>query len=347
MSDSAPPQSTQIPELKSQVSDIVSKLPPFQHNSLASSEIDYYGASNTIARSLGLPSIPYTRASWSHGWFRYPLVAPELLINQGCVSCCKVREVPNLVATRGLEDFLKANDYPLAKAVGDPFIYTQDPAVERIPNSLLLIPEHSIKESNENYEGSKALCIPDSLDGLRERCSSIVACIGGFCVLRKNYVKVYEDAGIPWITGAWIHDAFALQRMRNLFSQFEYVATNAIGSHIPYAGYCGCKVSYYGKGHNRRREDYLGAPIYEKYPHLIDIVNEEQKLERFRERYPFLFKETEKSTRIKEWSSDALGLENKISDHQVAELIGWKIQLGEGGSWEYIPGENPGLDDDK
>ena len=343
MSDSAPPQSTQLPELKSQVSDIVSKLPPIQHNRLASAEIDYYGASNTIARSLGLPSIPYTRASWSHGWFRYPLVAPELLINQGCVSCCKVREVHNLVATRGLEDFLKANDYPLAKAVGDPFIYTQDPAVERIPNSLLLIPEHSIKENNQNYEQAKGSTLPDTLGNLRNRFSTIIACLGGFCIQKNNYLESFEKAGLPWVTGAWLHDAFALQRMRNLFSQFEYVATNSIGSHIPYAGFSGCKVSYYGKGHNRPREDYLSTPIYKKYPHLIDIVDGEQKIEILRERYPFLFSDIENSNRIKEWSNEVLGSKNKIPEQQVAELIGWNIRPKDETSWEYIPDKNPGV----
>jgi hypothetical protein len=339
------PQSTLHPELSRQVENIVQHLPPIEFCRLASSEIDYYGASNTIARSLGLPTIPYTRASWSHGWFRYPLVAPELLIHQGCVACCEVKEVPNLVATRHLENFLKANDYPLAKAVGDSFIYTQAPAVERIPNSLLIIPEHSIKESNANYEGSKGFCLPGSSIALRKRFSTVAACIGGFCVQKNNYLESFEKAGLPWVTGAWLHDAFALQRMRNLFSQFEYVATNSIGSHIPYAGFSGCKVSYYGKGHNRPREDYLSTPIYEKYPHLIDIVDGEQKIETLRERYPFLFFDIENSNLIKEWSNEVLGSKNKIPEQQVAELIGWRIRPKDETSWEYIPGENPGLDD--
>lgn len=340
-----PPQCTQLPELKYLVSEIVEELPSFKYTSLANSEIDYYGASYNIARSLGLKGIPYTRASWSHGWFRYSLVAPELLIHQGCVACCEVKEVPNLVATSHLENFLKANDYPQAKAVGDPFIYTQAPAVERIPDSLLIIPEHSVKENNVNYKGSKALSTPCSANELRERFSTVAACIGGFCVQKNNYLDIYENAAIPWVTGACLHDAFALQRMRNLFCQFEYVATNAIGSHIPYAGFSGCKVSYYGKGHNRPREDYLSTPIYEKYPHLIDIVDEEQKIEVLWERYPFIFSDIENSNLIKEWSNEVLGSKNKIPEQQLAELIGWKIRPKDETSWEYIPGENPGLDD--
>ncbi|MDC0156174.1 hypothetical protein OAK38_00265 [Verrucomicrobia bacterium] len=339
------PQSTLHPELSRQVENIVQHLPPIEFSRLASAEIDYYGASNNIARSLGLSDIPYTRASWLHGWCRYPLTQIELLALEDATVCCEPKEVPNLVSSLEQEIFLKQHGYQHSKAVGLPFIYTKEPTVDRIPNSLLIIPEHSVKENNVNYEGSKALSTPYSANELRERFSTVVACIGGFCVQKNNYLDIYENAAIPWVTGAWLHDAFALQRMRNLFCQFEYVATNAMGSHVPYAGFSGCKVSYYGKGHNRPREDYLSTPIYEKYPHLIDIVDEEQKIEVLRERYPFLFSDIENSNQIKEWSNEVLGSKNKIPEQQVAELIGWKIRPKDEMSWEYIPGENPGVDD--
>jgi hypothetical protein len=337
------PQSTHHSGLFSEVERIVGLLPPIQYSRLASSEIDYYGASNNIARALHVAGIPYTRASWLHGWVPYPLVTPELLVNQACVACCEVGEVPNLLVTKNQEVFLKEKGYPRAKAVGTPFLYTQKPSVKRISGSLLIIPEHSLKETNVNYEQAKGSPLPDSLGNLRNRFSTVIACLGGFCVQKNNYLESFERAGLPWITGAWLHDAFALQRMRNLFSQFEYVATNAIGSHIPYAGYCGCKVSYYGKGHNRQREDYLQTPIYQKYPHLIDIVDREQKLEHLQEKYPFLFVEIEQSNQIKDWSKGVLGTANKVPAHQLAELIGWKIRPKDGNSWEYVPGENPGL----
>jgi len=339
------PQATRDPNLRSQVARIVENLCPIQYSRLASSEIDYYGASNNIARALHFEGIPYTRASWLHGWVPYPLVTPELLVNQGCVVCCEVGEVPNLLVTKNQEVFLKGKGYPHAKAVGAPFLYTQKPSVKRIANSLLIMPEHSLRETNINYEQAKGSSLPDTLGNLRNRFSTIIACLGGFCIQKNNYLESFEKAGLPWVTGAWLHDAFALQRMRNLFSQFEYVATNSIGSHIPYAGFSGCKVSYYGKGHNRPREDYLSTPIYEKYPHLIDFVDGEQKIETLRERYPFLFSDIENSNLIKEWSNEVLGSKNKIPEQQVAELIGWKIRPKDEMSWEYIPGENPGLDD--
>jgi len=342
---SCPTECTQVPHLKSLISGILNKLPAIEYSRLASSEIDYYGASNTISRELKLGGIPYTRASWLHGWNRYPLVKPELFIHQGCVACCEVGKVPNLVATKPLENFLRGNNYPLAKAVGDPFIYTQEANVERIPKSLLIVPWHSIKETNsKHYQSSKKLFLPEKLDILKEKFSTIVACLGGFCVQRKNYIKIYEDAGIPWITGAWLHDAYALQRMRNIFSQFEYVSTNSMGSHIPYAGYCGCKVSYYGKGQNLKPKDFLKIPVYKMFPKLTEIIINENRFEKLKEKYSFLFSTIENSATIKDWSNDELGLENKILHHELAKLVGWKIRINNTTkSWEFIPGANPGL----
>ena len=338
-----PPQCTQLPELKSLVSEIVEELPSFKHTSLANSEIDYYGASYNIARSLGLKGIPYTRASWNHGWYRYPLTKTELIIDENRVAFCNIREVPNLVATKDIETFLRDNEYPNAKAVGDPMLYTFEPKVERIPGSLLVVPEHSIKETNIDIELGHNTVLPDTIDNLKSKFSTVVACIGGFCATRKNHVKTFEDHGIPWITGAWLYDEFALQRIRNLFNQFEYIATNSIGSHIPYAGYCDCKLIYYGKGKNLTKREFKENPFYQKYPHLIDIVIHEQKLESIQKRFPILFNNDSKSEALKTWSMAMLGAKNQIAPNEIAELIGWKIRQKDENLWEYIPGENPGL----
>ena len=338
-----PPQCTQLPELKFLVSEIVDELPSFKYTSLPNSEIDYYGASYNIARSLGLDGIPFTRASWYHGWNRYPLVTPEQFIHEDCVAFCEVKKVPNLVATPEIEAFLKANDYPHAIAVGAPFIYTKNPCIERIPNSLLIIPAHTLKETNSNYKNSRYSLLPENLTNLQQKFSLIVACIGGFCALRGNYTKYYEDVEIPWVTGAWLNDEYALQRIRNLFSQFEYVATDSIGSHIPYAGYCGCKLIYYGKGKSLIKKDFAEIPFYQKYPHLVDIVIHEQKLETTKKRFPILFNSNIKSEALKTWSMEMLGAKNQIAPNEIAELIGWKIRQKNENSWEYIPGANPGL----
>ena len=140
-----------------------------------------------------------------------------------------------------------------------------------------------------------------------------------------------------------MNDINALQRIRNLFSQFDYLITNSVGSHIPYAGYCGCKISYVGNGYNRSIEEFLDIPLYRKNPHLIEIVNQELSLESIRRKFPFLFNNILRSKKIENWSKEVLGTKNKISPSKVAALIGWKIRQTHENSWEFIPGENPGL----
>ena len=325
--------------LFSQISSITSQLPAINYCRLKNGEIDFYGASYTIARNLSLGDVPYTRASWYHGWSVHEAQFSELILDDDTIACAKAKECKNLVTNKEQEKLLIQNGYQNAQAVGLPFLYTTNPLVERIPNSLLLLPEHSLKEKvnttiKVGYEYIKSL---------RSKFSIIVVCLGGFCVQNNSYTKQYEELGIPWITGAWINDTYALQRIRNLFSQFEFIATDSIGSHIPYAGYCGCKVQYYGKGIDRSEEDFLKIPLYAKYPHLIKLVRKDLSTKNIETKYPFLLKHFEELTSIDKWSRTALGINNVKPNHEIAKWIGWKIRQIDSNSWEFIEGQNMGL----
>jgi hypothetical protein len=307
-----------------------------------SGEIDYYGASHNIAKSLGLNALPWTRGSWFHGWYQFETLLPELIIQEDSTICCNPTDVPNLVPTVNLEIFLKKNNFKKAQAIGAPFIYTHSPVVERIPGSLLIVPQHSLKETKPNLNCLSKLYLLDEIHTLKKDFPHIVYCLSGNCVEHGLGTRLNE-LKIPWITGAWVNDKNALQRIRNLFSQFEYLITNSIGSHIPYAGYCGCKISYTGNGYNRSIEEFLNIPLYKKKPHLIEIVNQELSLKNIRRKFPFLFNNIFQSNKIEDWSHMVLGKINKISPYEIAELIGWKIRKKDENSWEYIPGANPGL----
>lgn len=346
VSDNMPQGVSTIP-LRKKISEIIDNLPPFHYTRLASGEIDYYGASYNISRSLELDRVPYTRASWLHGKIDLPLTQPmpEIIVQDNSVVCCDIKNVPNLVWTKEQEKFLHRLGYPHAVATGAPFIYTKKPSTQRIPGSLLVMPEISFKESNANYTYSIENILPDNFDSLQKKFSLICACIGGFCVERNNWTSFYEHNGIPWITGAWLHDSYAHQRMRNIFSMFEYVATNSIGSHIAYAGYSGCKVSYYGKGHLKPKEQYLDVPLYKRFPRLIEMSQKAYSLPQIKKKYHFLFQEPDKAVEIKEWADNNLGLTNRRSHSEIAKLIGWNIQRNENDQWQYILGQNPGLND--
>ena len=87
--------------------NVINSLPPIHYKQMHSGEIDYYGASYNIARSLGLSTTPWTRASWFHGWYQYEKLLPELIIQEDTTICCNPTDVPNLVPTVKLELFLQ------------------------------------------------------------------------------------------------------------------------------------------------------------------------------------------------------------------------------------------------
>jgi hypothetical protein len=330
---------TQNPYLNDQISIITSQLPKINYCRLKNGEIDYYGASYTIARNLSLDDVPYTRASWFHGWLMHDALYSELILDDDNIACAIAKECKNLVTNKEQEELLKRNGYPNANAVGLPFLYTSYQSVDRIPNSLLILPEHSLKEKNS----TSSILTLDNIKSLKSKFSVIVACLGGFCAQNSCYTKQFEELDIPWITGAWINDSCALQRMRNLFSQFEFVATDSLGSHVPYSGYCGCKVQYYGQGINRSREDFLKIPFYVKYPYLINLVRKDYSLSNIESKLPFLLKAFDELTPIVDWSKMALGINNMKPSHEIAQTIGWKIRQIDSNSWEYIKGQNKGI----
>ena len=210
----------------------------------------------------------------------------------------------------------------------------------------MIIPEHSLKENNSNYNSNFLSPLPKNFDSIKDKFSLIVACLGGFCVQKRNWVTFFENNKIPWITGAWLHDTNALQRIRDIFSRFEFVATNSIGSHIAYAGYCGCKVSYFGKGSKPKNiDEYLKTPVFKMYPKLIQYDQRVRSFSFIKENYNFLMKEPQEASDIKEWSSNILGYKNKVNCSKLAEIVGWNIKHIKDGIWEYIENRNKGIGD--
>ena len=90
---------TQNSYLFSQISSITSQLPAINYCRLKNGEIDFYGASYTIARNLSLGDVPYTRASWFHGWSLHDAQFIELILDDDTIACSKAKECKNLVET--------------------------------------------------------------------------------------------------------------------------------------------------------------------------------------------------------------------------------------------------------
>ena len=298
------------------IQQLTQSLPPIVPIKLRN-EADYYGISHIIAHDLGLRKAPRSFAYWTHGW-----VYAEPIESAKEINCWAKPNDVVLVATQKEVDILKLEGYRKAYAVGMPFLYTKEIEVTRHQRSLLVMPAHSgsqssIKSDEESYI-SKLLVLKPSF-------SEIVACIHSSCVVSNYWISSLEKAGIPWILGASVFDKNSIQKMKTIFQHFEYMTTNTIGSHIPYAAYCGCKVSIYD--YNRfKMENYEKDPWYQKNPDLLWKQYEMCHEEVLARRFPNFFTNPTEAILHEDWASHVLGKPNHQSPETIAHLLGWRLK---------------------
>jgi len=296
------------------LSELLSRLPIKEKNTIRG-EADFYGASYLIAKKLKLPFIPFSTSNWTHGASMTKLKYKEQLTTQKEHSKC-------LVASKEQAEFLK--DCLIdATATGLPFLYVKDVdelIIQRIPNSLLVMPPHSLPYTKHDWDEES---YARKINELRSNFDLIVVCLFSNCINDGLWVKAFEKYNIPWIEGADPYDKHALLRIYRIFNSFEYMTTCAPGSHIVYASYCGCKVSIYGDYQEYCEEDYKDTPVYIKYPFLLKYNLASQSEIVFKKSYPWLFCSPKHAKNMQEWANKEIGKKNKKSALYMAYLLGW------------------------
>lgn len=291
------------------------RLPPIEPITLRG-EADYYGASYEIARQLGHSKPPRSFASWRHGWVYQPIAHARQLVPWG---------EPGgryLVATEAHVAALRAQGFPNAVAVGLPFLYAEPGPIEREPGSLLVMPSHSLPYTEHEWDEARYVA---EITRLKSHFHTIVACIHSACVAKGLWVREFEAQGIPWVTGAQVEDRHALRRMATLFRSVEAVTSNAMGSHLAYAAYSGCRVSIFGPFAALKSEDYVNDPFYRQYPDLLQHVIAHSQEASVRARYPELFAAPWQAPGRVEWGAAQLGAGHQRPATEIAELLGWQL----------------------
>ena len=113
----------------------------------------------------------------------------------------------------------------------------------------------------------------------------------------------------------------SLERMSFIFSSFDFMTTNSIGSHVVYAAYSGCKVSIYGKYLNFNRDDYRNDIYYKIHPDVLEYILEFNKEENVKNRYPFLFTEPKKASFNYQWALKELGVKHKKNYDEIYSYL--------------------------
>lgn len=277
-------------------------------------EPDAYGASHLIARKLGMRHAPRSFAHWKHGWPHADLHHPVQLV--GHASPDDTCLVPRAEHVELLREF----GYLDAHAAGLPFVYAQSQPVERRPGSLLVMPPHTLPYTDESWDEEAYV---EAIASLKSSFSSIVACVHRDNIRKGQWTEAFERRGIEWIPGTRAQDKHGLTRMHTLFSMFEYMTTNTVGSHVPYAAYCGCKVSIYGPFSSRRKEDYQNDPLWSKHMDVLEQHLASTTEEATREKFPFLFVSPDDAERHDEWAARELGERFRRPPQEIAWLLGW------------------------
>ncbi len=281
-------------------------------------EPSYYGAARNIADQLGRKEIsPYAPMTWKHGWD----FSDEIRHIRQVIGWGDENDV-HLVQNRAQLDYAKSNGYRHTHAVGAPFLYLGQSRRPRSMGSLLVMPPHGLKDAVVDADENRYV---SEIKDIAGDFSSVTFCLHPHDVEQQKWTGIVENNGFEWVAGASVEDENALRRMRAIFDTVEFMTTNSLGSHLPYAAFCGCKVSIYGSYHERKREDYVNTPFYLKNPYMLDHAIHILSEQFARKRFPKLFVNPAKSVEMKKWAEIQLGLENKRSLSTMSRLMGWSF----------------------
>jgi hypothetical protein len=282
-------------------------------------ESDYYGARKALCEYAGLDSEKYSLEwIWQHGWIRDRLLVDPAIILTSKHSAKRNKSF--LVANRQQQEYLRQHGYHKVKAAGMPIIYAPppEPSLKRIPNSLLVMPMHSLESTRRksNFDDYAAL-----VNELKKDFVHVLVCLHYSCIKNDFWMKEFERYQIPWIEGANLFDQNCMSRLQAFFCQFEYVTTNGYGSHLPYSAYFGAKTSVYGEFPRREPKDYVNDKFFRQFPHLFKIYFPLLEEEVIREDMPFLFCHPTEAQQHQAWGRQELGSDYKLSREEARKLF--------------------------
>ncbi len=281
-------------------------------------EADYYGASRIIAEKLGLIEPPFSQAGWRHGWMHFPIKYVRQLTVWGKESTHYLMSQPAHVK------FLAENNIK-STAVGIPFIYADyiDQSL-RVPNTLLVMPPHTLPYIPSI--GNEEIYVKE-IQSIRDEFDAVVFCIHHSCIQNGVWPELLKKYNFPMIIGASASQTNSLIRLQRIFSSFEFVTSNTIGSHLPYAAYCGAKVSIYGKFSDFSNYNIEKDPYAKANPELMAFNIKHTAEPYVRQLVPFLFCDHPKTAQqYINWAQTELGLQYKKRPDEIAELLSWNDQ---------------------
>jgi hypothetical protein len=226
----------------------------------------------------------------------------------------------HLVPRKDIEEYLLSEGY-LAKAIGMPICYLPNKLYQRKRSSLLIMPPHSTFYIAQHSD-RKDSRFTEYIDYLKKQSAYFTiqgVSIHNECLKRGLWVNEFAALKIPIVQGASVSDSNALDRIRALMYQFDYVTGISFGSHTAYAAAFGAKVSVAGGCWKESKKEFLKDPFYQENPKLLDYRTEYYELAR--QYYPFLFVEPKDSQQHIDWGQEMIGMNNVLPAKELARLL--------------------------
>ena len=292
-------------------------------------EIDRYGFSHYLAKSMNMKYPPKSFANWQHGWFWADFEYKQLDILMG-YPLKNNYNIPTIVADENIKNALLDRGFQNVISGGIPFSYIANTNLKKIKDSLIIIMPHAL-EYTKFSKKDKLNELIESINELSKKYDKVDCLIYYDDFKNKIYDKYLQNSNINIICGARANSKHALVNIRTLFDKYEFVASHCMGSALLYAMFCDCKVSIIEPFFNYSYEYWESDP-YVKENNLVEIMHYHHSKEYIKKNYNFLFqvnpKIAKKNYKI---AKDLIGESNKLKHKDIKNILGWtnysKIKL--------------------
>lgn len=282
------------------------------------SGVDRYGFSSVLAQRCGLRAPRRSFANWLHGWMWHDELDAELL------ACARLpRDVTIVVCNELEKQTLTAAGFPDVRIGGLPLAYVPQQNSTRIPHAVLAVPAHSAEAERLT---SDQCAYMDYLESIKGDFEGVYISIFHIDVDGPMH-KAARSRGLRVIQGARPDDANSLIRTRTIFDSFEYVTTNVIGSHVLYALYAGCRMSFCGPIYGYDESVYLGGGnphghSVEYVRRMLRICSESYLRERFAR---FFVNHPRNGVADHVYARYEIGERYTMSTPQILSALGWTL----------------------
>lgn len=303
------------------VLDLPRRLPiPYDTNEATGWAGHYGGSIELFRHANGIKGLfPGLNATWQHAiiepW-RYNDKPFQLL---GGVKHPHDRLI--LVATTPQRELLIRLGYNNVHAIGSAYAYAKPRVLPaRIPGSILYMPAHSLDGSPQQL-GQRTLAYCDYLESQHKHTlDNIFVCLHMACLRNNFFWPTLRRRGVSIVSGADYCDGRSYRRMWHLFSRFETVSTNTLGSHVFYALAAGSRVLFSGPRHHLSEEDVSHASTFRRSVENGENFMRDPNWHATTDR----FLDSLSSGLIDpSYGESEIGLDNVMTPYSIRKLLGW------------------------